>query len=87
MKRARLRNWGLSLNRRSLCNNRWGWNKSVAVLYYTSQYFIWWDFGGMTIQDRNTGGIDPNCHHPKPRPTTPQDFVDSIDLQYRKETC
>ena len=55
--------------------------------FYTSQYFIWWDFGGMTIQDRNTGGIDPNCHHPKPRPTTPQDFVDSIDLQYRKETC
>ena len=41
----------------------------------------------MTIQDRNTGGIHPNCHHPKPRPTTPQDFVDSIDLQYRKETC
>ena len=61
--------------------------RQSAVLYYTSQYFIWWDFGGMTIQDRNTGGIHPNCRHPKPRPTTPQDFVDSIDLQYQKETC
>ena len=57
----------------------------VAVLYYTSQHFIWWDFGGMTIQDPNTGGMDPNWHHPKPRPTTPQEFFDSIDFQYRKE--
>ena len=45
-----------------------------AVLYYTS----WWDFGGIEFE---IGGIDPNCHHPKPRPTTPPDFVDSIDLQ------
>ena len=45
-----------------------------------------WEFGGITIQALNIGGIDPNCHHPKPWPTTPQDFVDSIDLQYRKET-
>ena len=59
--------------------------QTMAVLYYTSQHFIWWDFGGMTIQDPNTGGIDPNWHHPKPRPTTPQEFFDSIDFQYQKE--
>ena len=55
-----------------------------AVLYYTSQYFIWWDFGGMTIQELNIGGIDPNCLHPKPRPTTPRDFFESILFQYQK---
>ena len=48
---------------------------SLAVLYYTSQYFIWWDFGGMTIQDRNTGGIHPNCCRPKPRSSTPRNFL------------
>ena len=39
------------------------------LLYNTSQYFIWWDFGGvlvmdfggMTIQDPKIGGIAPNC--------------------------
>ena len=51
-----------------------------AVLYYTSQYMIWWDLGGMTIQDPNTGGMDPNWHHPKPRLTTPREFFDSIDF-------
>lgn len=30
-----------------------------AVLYYTSQYFICWDFGGMTIQDLKWVGIRP----------------------------
>ena len=29
----------------------------MAVLYYTSQYFNWWDFGGMTIQNPKMGGI------------------------------
>ena len=42
---------------------------SRAVLYYTSQHFICWDFVGMTIQDPQIVGMDPNCHHPKPRPT------------------
>ncbi len=56
----------------------------AAVLYYTSQYFIWWDFGGMTIQELNIGGIDPNCRRPKPRPTTPRDFFESILFQYQK---
>ena len=39
-----------------------------AVLYYTSQYFICWDFVGMTIQDLKSVGIDPNsrCHKPRP---------------------
>ena len=41
----------------------------LAVLYYTSQYFICWDFVGMTIQDLKSIGIDPNIHRPKPRPT------------------
>ena len=41
--------------------------KIVAVLYYTS----WWDFGGIKFE---IGGMDPNCRHPKPRPTTPHDF-------------
>ena len=43
---------------------------STAVFYYTSSYFTWWDFGGMTIQDPKIGGIDPNSCHPNPRPTT-----------------
>ena len=63
------------------------YNITVAVFYYTSQCFVWWDFGGMTIQDLNTGGMDPNCCHPKPRPTTPQDFFDSLDFQYQNENC
>ena len=59
----------------------------AGEMYYTSQYFICWDFGGMTIQELNIGGIHPNCLHPKPRPTTPQDFFYSIGLKYRKEKC
>ena len=38
----------------------------------------------MTIQELNIGGIDPNCLHPKPRPTTPRDFFESILFQYQK---
>ena len=38
----------------------------------------------MTIQELNIGGIDPNCHYPKPRPTTPGDFFESILFQYQK---
>ena len=34
------------------------------LLYNTSQYFIRWDFGGMTIQDPKMGGIDPNYEWP-----------------------
>ena len=34
-----------------------------AVLYYTS----WWDFVGIKIK---IVGMDPNCCHPNPRPTT-----------------
>merc|ERR1712105_39996 len=49
----------------------------TAVLYYTS----WWDFGGIEFE---IGGIDPNCRHPKPRPTTPRDFFDLIYFQYQK---
>ena len=35
----------------------------LAVLYYTSC----WDFVGIKIE---IVGMDPNCCHPKPRPTT-----------------
>ena len=56
-----------------------------AVLYYTS----WWDFGGIEFEiggiEFEIGGIDPNCHHPKSRPTTPRDFFDFIYFQYQKE--
>ena len=38
----------------------------------------------MTIQELNIGGIDPNCRRPKPRPTTPRDFLESILFQYQK---
>ena len=58
----------------------------MAVFYYTSQYFIWWDFGGMAIQELNIGGIDPNCLHPKPRPTTPQELFDYHFFLYQKQT-
>ena len=27
----------------------------AAVLYLTSQYFVWWDFGGITIQGPKIG--------------------------------
>ena len=56
-----------------------------AVLYYTSQYFMCWDFVGMTIQDLKCVGIDPNSCHPKPRPSTPRNFLDSIHFQYQKQ--
>ena len=42
----------------------------LAVLYYIYQHFICWDFVGMTIQDPKIVGMDPNCLHPKPRPST-----------------
>ena len=57
----------------------------MAVLYYTSQYSICWDFGGMTIQDLKCVGIDPNCYHPKPRPTTPRYLFDSLLFLYQKQ--
>ena len=57
----------------------------VAVLYYISQHFICWDFVGMTIQDPKIVGMDPNSHHPKPRPSTPRDFFDMIQFQYQNE--
>ena len=50
-----------------------------AVLYYTSC----WDFVGIKIE---IVGMDPNCYHPKPWPTTPHDFVDSALFLYQKET-
>ena len=56
-----------------------------AVFYYTSQYFIWWDFGGMTIQGLNIGGIDPNCLHPKPRSTTPVNLFEISIVLHQKE--
>ena len=56
-----------------------------AVLYYTSQYFICWDFVGMTIEDLKCVGIDPNSYRPKPRPTTPRNLFDSIHFQYQKQ--
>ena len=38
-------------------------------------------FGGMTIQDLNNGGIDPNSHHPDPRPSISRDFYRTqVDL-------
>ena len=52
----------------------------LAVLYYTSQHFICWDFVGMTIQDPKIVGMDPNCRHPKPRPTTNYNFNTKIKL-------
>ena len=48
-----------------------------AVLYYTS----WWDFVGIEFE---IGGINPNCRHPKPRPSTPCDFFDLIYFLYQK---
>lgn len=51
----------------------------MAVLYYTSC----WDFVGIKIE---IVGMDPNCYHPKPRPTTPHDFLDSALFMYQKET-
>ena len=39
----------------------------------------------MTIQDPKTVGMDPNHHHPKPRPSTPQDSFDSRLFQYQNE--
>ena len=56
-----------------------------AVLYYISQHFICWDFVGMTIQDPKIVGMDPNCLHPKPRPTTPQDLFGTSLFLYQKE--
>ena len=53
--------------------------KFKAVLYYTSC----WDFVGIKIE---IVGMDPNCFHPKPRPTTPHDFFDSALFLYQKET-
>ena len=50
--------------------------RTRAVLYYTSQYFNWWDFAVMTIQNPKMGGIDPNCHHPKLRPSCGGILVD-----------
>ena len=67
----------------------WGqhlWEVRVsAVLYYISQYSICWDFGGMTIQDLKCVGIDPNCCHPKPRPSTPTDLFGISIVLYQKE--
>ena len=48
-----------------------------AVLYYIS----WWDFVGIKIK---IVGMDPNCHHPKPRPS-PHNFFDTSLFLYRKE--
>ena len=48
----------------------------MAVLYYTSQHFICWDFVGMTIQDPEIVGMD----HPKPRQTTPRDFLTQFNF-------
>ena len=39
----------------------------MAVLNYTSQYFIFWDLGEMTIQDLKCVGTDPDSYRPKPR--------------------
>ena len=47
-------------------------------MYYTS----WWDFSGIEFE---IGGIDPNCRHPKPRPTSPHDLFDSFLFLYQKE--
>ena len=57
----------------------------LAVLYYISQYSIYWDFGGMTIQDLKCVGIDPNSSRPKPRPSTPINFFDLINFLYQKQ--
>ena len=54
-------------------------NCKEAVLYYTS----WWDFVGIKIE---IVGMDPNCYHPKPRPSTPHNFLDTSLFLYRKET-
>ena len=52
--------------------------QQLAVLYYTSC----WDFVGIKIE---IVGMDPNCCHPKPRPSTPRNFLDSIHFQYQKQ--
>ena len=44
-----------------------------------------WDFVGMTIQGPKIVGMDPNCLHPKPRPTTPQDLFGTSLFLYQKE--
>ena len=59
---------------------------SLAVLYYTSQYFICWDFVGMTIQDLKCVGIDPNSCHPKPRPSAPRNFL-TVYIFSTKNKC
>ena len=66
--------------------------KLWAVLYYISCWDIvgillgfCWDFVGMTIQGPKIVGMDPNYLHPNPRPTTPQDFIDSMIFLYQKE--
>ena len=47
------------------------------VLYYTSC----WDCVGMKFE---IVGIDPNCLHPKPRPSTPQDLFDISIVLYQE---
>ena len=52
--------------------------ENLAVLYYTSC----WDFVGIKIE---IVGMDPNCCHPKPRPTTPRYLFDSLLFLYQKQ--
>ena len=47
-------------------------------MYFTS----WWDCGGMNSK---IGGINPTCHHPKHRPTTPQELFVSYLFLYQKQ--
>ena len=51
-----------------------------AFWYYDS----WWDIGGMRSK---TGGIHPTSCRPKPRPTTPRNFFDTVIIQYQNEKC
>ena len=39
--------------------------------------FFWVGFRWDGHYEPEMGGMDPTCHHPKPRPTNPRDFFDT----------
>ena len=49
--------------------------KTAAVLHYMYQYSFCWDSVGLDIKDLEFVGMDPNCCHPKLRPTTLRIFL------------
>ena len=49
--------------------------KTAAVLHYMYQYSFCCDSVGLDIKDLEFVGMDPNCCHPKLRPTTLRIFL------------